>query len=119
MIHLQMDNIATLSYIAEMGGGTNNKVLSDLTKELCDYLISEWDHDYSRLFTRSTQCGGRSSVTVSNGFQQKETEPAYFQKDLQSLWTPDIYLFASILSHQVSAYLAWKPSPFSKGTDVF
>lgn len=114
-----MDNIATLSYIAKMGGGTNNKVLSDLTKELCDYLISEWDHDYSRLFTRSTQCGGRSSVTVSNGFQQKETEPAYFQKDLQSLWTPNIYLFASILSHQVSAYLAGKPSPFRKGTDVF
>ena len=102
-----------------MGGGTNNKVLSDLTKELRDYLISEWDHDYSRLFTRSTQCGGRSSVAVSNGFQQKETEPAYFQKDLQSLWTPNIYLFASILSHQVSAYLAGKPSPFRKGTDVF
>ena len=114
-----MDDIATLSYIAKMGGGTNNKILSDLTKELRDYLISEWDHDYSRLFTRSTQCGGRSSVAVSNGFQQKETEPTYFQKDLQSLWTPNIYLFASILSHQVSAYLAGKPSPYRKGTDVF
>ena len=46
---------------------------------------SEWDHDYCRVFTRNTQCGSRSSVTVSNGFQQMEAEPTYFQKDLQSL----------------------------------
>ena len=51
---------------------------------------SEWDHDYCRRFTRKSffQCGRRSSGTVSNKFQQMETEPSYFQKDLQSLSDP-------------------------------
>ena len=31
------------------------------------------------------QCGSRSSVTVSNGFQRIKTEPTYFQKDLRNL----------------------------------
>ena len=57
-----------------------------------------------------------------------ETEPTYFQKDVQNIdrfkkifqkvfWTPD--LFASIISHQVLMYLAWKLDQFSKGTDAF
>ena len=45
---------------------------------------SEWDHDYCRVFTRNTQCGSKSSVKVGNGFQRMETEPTYFQTDLQS-----------------------------------
>ena len=51
---------------------------------------SEWDHDYCRRFTRKCffQCGRRSSGTVSNKFQQIETKPSYFQKDLQSLSHP-------------------------------
>ena len=38
-----------------------------------------------------------------------EAEPTYFQKDLQIFWTTDIDHFASRISHQVAAYLAWKP----------
>ena len=57
-----------------------------------------------------------------------ETEPTYFQKDVQNIdrfkkifqkvfWTPN--LFASIISHQVPMYLAWKLDQFSKRTDAF
>ena len=37
-IHLQMDNIVSLSYIVEMWG-THNKVLSYITKEIWDYFL--------------------------------------------------------------------------------
>ena len=37
-IHLQMDNIVCLSYIVKMGG-IHNKVLSDISKEIWDFLL--------------------------------------------------------------------------------
>ena len=92
-----MDNIAALSYIAEMGGGTNNKVLSDLTEELCDYLISEWGYDYSRLFTRSTQCGGRSSVTVKGNWTR-----LFSKRSPKSLDSGHIPFCLDIISSSIS-----------------
>ena len=81
---------------------------------------SEWDHDYCRVFTRNTQFGSRSSVTVSNGFQQMTNEGILIFKEIcKVFWTPDIELFASRIPHQVPVYLAWKPDPFSKRTDAF
>ena len=41
--HLQMEDIAALSYIAKVaggGGGIHNKCLSDLAKEIWDYLLA-------------------------------------------------------------------------------
>ena len=39
-IHLQTDNMVALSYIVKMGG-THSKVLSDISKEIWDYLLSK------------------------------------------------------------------------------
>ena len=83
VVHLQMDNIATLSYISRMGQHPQQSFDRPTQRNL-GLPSSEWDHDYCRVFTRNNQCGSRSSRS-SNGFQQMETEPPYFQKDLQSL----------------------------------
>ena len=54
--------------------------------ETWDYLLANMAmFTVEHLPTRNTQCGSRSSVLVSNGFQQIETERIYFPKDLQSL----------------------------------
>ena len=39
-IHLQTDNMVALSYIVKIGG-THNKVLSDISKEIWDYLLTK------------------------------------------------------------------------------
>ena len=36
--YLQMDNMLALSYTKKMGGGTHNKIVSGLAKEIWDYL---------------------------------------------------------------------------------
>ena len=80
IIHLQMDNIEELSYIAEMGG-THRNVLIDLEKEIWDYLLVngimitveylpgthvEADHQSQFVTLSSKQkriCGYRSAVS--------------------------------------------------------
>ena len=80
---------------------------------------SEWDHDYCRVFTRNTQCVSKSSVKVGNGFQRMETEPTYFQTDLQSFLDSGHRPFHLKNTSSSIGYLAWKPDPFSKELDPF
>ena len=44
--------------------------------------------------------------------------PVIFQRVCRVLGSPDIDLFASRISHQVPAYMAWKPDPGSIATDA-
>ena len=39
-IHLQMDNVIALSHLVKMGG-THNKVLSNISKQIWDYLLAK------------------------------------------------------------------------------
>ena len=87
IIHLQMENIAVLFYLPKWGGYSQQGFVRPSQRNL-GLPYSEWDHDYCKVFTRNTQWGSRSSITVSDGFQRMETEPTYFQKDLQSLLDP-------------------------------
>ena len=58
------------------------------------------------------------SVTDSSEWK---VNPLILKKIRKTFWTPDIDLFASRMSHEALAYLAWKPDQFSglKWTDVF
>ena len=38
-IHFQIDNTTALSYLVKMGGGTKNKYLIELAKEIWKYLL--------------------------------------------------------------------------------
>ena len=42
----------------------------------------KWDHDYCRVFTRDTQCGGRPPISFSFKLKRMETKPPNLQKDL-------------------------------------
>ena len=50
------------------------------------------------------------SVTDSSEWK---VNPLILKKIRKTFWTPDIDLFASRMSHEALAYLAWKPDQFS------
>ena len=52
-------------------------------------------------------------------YREWKLNPLIFKKIWKVFWTPDVDLFASRISQQVPAYIAWKPGPFSKEMDVF
>jgi len=113
-----MDNTVALSYIVKMGG-TQNKDMIKLSKEIWDYLISQGititleylpSHLNIEADWESRNCQDSSEWKLA---------PRVFRGMCQKLGQPEIDLFASRLSHQLPAYMAWKPDPGSKATDAF
>ena len=100
-------------------GGTHTKVLSDLTKKNRDYLLENGIMIIVEYLpgTLNVEVDHHSrSVTDSNKWK---LNTLICKKICKVFWTPNINLLSSIKSHQVPAYLAWRPDPFSKGTDAF
>ena len=93
IIHLQMDNIVALPYIAKMGGGgggTHNKDLSQLAKEIWDYLL------VNRIMITVEYLPGTLNVearSVTN-FSEWKLNPLIFKMIYKVSWTSDIDLFA-------------------------
>ena len=117
-IRIKMDNMVTLSYLVKMGG-THNKVLSDLSKEIWDYLLGKGitiTAEYLPGILNQEADSESRSVKDSSEWKLKT---AVFQKVCQARGTPSIDLFASRLSHQVPEYMSWKLDPYSKGRDAF
>ena len=123
VVHLRMNNMVALSYIKKMGGGeggiTQNTVLSELAKEIWDYLIVN-----GITFTVEYLPGILSveadfqSRSVTNSSKWK-LNPERFRMICKALGAPDIDLFALRMSHQLPMYISWEPDPFSRGVDAF
>ena len=95
------------------GGGTHNKVLSHITKEIWDYLLSKGititvEHLPADLQSR-----------LKGDSSEWKLKPNVFQALCKREWTTDIDLFALRASNQVPCYYSWKLDPFSKGRDAF
>ena len=94
--------------------GTHNKVLSDLAEEIWDYLLANGIMITVEYLpgTLSVKADHQSrSVTDSSEWKLNQL---IFKKICKVFWTPDIDLFASRISHQVPAYIAWKTDPSAK-----
>ena len=104
-IHLQTDNIVGLSYIVKMGG-THNKVLSDISKEISDYLLLKEitiPLEYlPRVLNQEVDFYLRSMKDTS----ECKLKPRIFQALWNIRGTLDIDLFASRVSHQLSCYIS-------------
>ena len=117
-IHIQMDSIVALSYLVKMGG-TRNKSLTVLSKEICDYLLSKEitiTAEYlPGLLNVETDTQSRTVRYAS----EWKLNPRIFQKIYKYRGTPEINLFASRISHQLPTYISWKLDLHSHGRDAF
>ena len=111
-IHIQMDSIVALSYLAKMGG-TRNKSLTVLSKEIWDYLLSkEITITAEYLPGLLSEEADTQSRTVRDASEWK-VNPRIFLKIYKYRGTPEIDLFASRISHQLLTYISWKLDPYS------
>ena len=116
-IHCQTDNTADLAYLVKMGE-TKNKYLIELAKEIWKYLL----HHGITITAEYLP----SSMNVEADWQSRNAKDnselkiliQVFQRICQIKGKPEMDLFASRLSAQVPQYLAWKPDPYSQGTDA-
>ena len=116
-VHFQIDNTTALLYLVKMGG-TGNQMLLKLSKEIWQYLLKHQITITAEYLP--------SSLNVEADWQsQNSRDPSewklcakVFQQVSQRRGTPKVHLFASKLFHQLPQYFAWKPDPFSQGTDA-
>ena len=100
-------------------GGTRNKVLTDISKEIWDFLLlKEITITVEYLLGVLNQEADFQSRSMKDSNKWK-LKPQIFQALCNLRGTPDIGLFASRVSHQLSCYISWKLDPFSKGRDAF
>ena len=93
-------------------------MLLKLSKEIWQYLLK-----HQIIITAENI---PSSLNVEADWQSRNSSnpsewklcPKVFQQVCQRRGMPKIDLFASRLSHQLPQYFAWKPDPFSQGTDA-
>ena len=64
------------------------------------------DHDYCAVPPRSSEKGSRFLVQNCEGFKRVEANTASISSICQEWGKPDIFLFASRVSHQVVAYIS-------------
>jgi len=116
-IHFQIDNTTAIRYLAKMGG-THNSVLLKLSKEIWKFLLERGitiTTEY--LPSKLNVIADRESRARIDSSEWKMC-PKVFSQVCQKLGTPQIDLFASRLTHQLPRYMAWRPDPYSQGTDA-
>ena len=112
-----MDNKIALSYLVKLRD-PHNKDLLGLSKQIWDYLQSK------KITITAEYRPGHLNVTAdweSHSFQDKsdwKLSPEVFAKNCWKLGTPSIDLFASRMSHQLPAYMDWKPNPGSQAINT-
>ena len=117
VLHLKIDNMTALKYLAKMGG-TQNEYLIDIAKEVHTYLASKkitltLEYIPSKLNIRpdwqSRNWKDSSEWMLNHSF---------FLKICKAFGTPQIDLFASRTSHQLKDYYSWRPDPHSRATNA-
>ena len=70
------------SFIYKKDGGYPQQSSFKFGQGHLGLLDKKWDHDYCRIFTGDTQCGGRPTIPVSFKLKRMETKPPNLQKSL-------------------------------------
>ena len=116
-VHLQVDNMTALSYVAKMGG-TKCHVLVVIAKRIWEFLTSRQimiTVEYIPSILNVTADWESRNHKDSSDWQ---LDPQIFQFLMSVRQPPAIDLFASRLNAQLSQYMSWKPDPYSVGTDA-
>ena len=113
-IHFHVDNTTAQLYLVNIGEPN----VTEVKQRNLTVSPETSDHNYFRIPSKFFQRGGRLAVSKQQGSIRMETLPKVFQQVCERREMPKIDLFASRLSHQLPQYFAWRPDPFSQGTDV-
>ena len=104
-IHLQIDNTVALPYLMKMGG-TKSWELTKISNRIWHYLLDKEITLTAEWIPTQLNIEWKLSQTI-------------FQKFCKAMGTPNIDLFASLVSHQVPTYLSLKADPCCQGVDAF
>ena len=116
-IHMQIDNTCALAYLINMGG-TKNHQMTNIAKSIWSYLLGKGITCTAEYIPSELNVeADRESRAVD--FSDWKLDPKIFQKICAHLGSPTVDLFASLLNHQISKYISWKPDPTSIATDAF
>ena len=117
-IHIRIDNTTALSYIIKMGG-TKNALMLGIAKRIWHYLIlhkimitAEW------IPSHLNTIADWESRNVKDSAEWKLC-PKVFQSICLQRGRPDLDLFASRISKQLSRYFSWKADPECLAVDAF
>ena len=116
-IHLKIDNKTALSYIVKMVG-TKNRELILRSKSLWEYLLNKGitlTAEY--LPSKLNYIADHQSRNVKDWSEWKLC-PKTFKNICHKLGTPEIDLFASRTSHQLTSYMSLKADPNCRAVDA-
>ena len=89
-----------------------------ISKRNVELSPAPWDHHYSEYFPSSMNVEADWQSRNLKDHSEWELLPQVFQTICHIKGKLEIDLFASRLSAQVTQYIAWKPDPYSQGTDT-
>ena len=116
-IHLQINNIVTLSYLVKMGGYPQQNCLRYKQRDL-GLLAGQRDHNYSRTSSRCSQQRSRFPVTSSERLKRMEVGSQCFSSNMQEVGASRHRSFC-FQNFSSGPNISWKLDPFSKGKDAF
>ncbi len=117
-VQIRIDNTAAVYYINNMGG-TKSITLNKLAREIWYWCISR-DLDLTvvhipGLMNTKADFNSRSF----NVRTEWSLHPTVFSWLIQTLFTPDIDLFASRLNAKLQKFVSWMPDPCAYACDAF
>ena len=110
-----MDNTAVLSYLLTVGG-TKNKSLIKMIKEIWIYLINNQITNTAEYHPEKLNVRAHWQSRHSKNSSAWMLQRTVFLEICNNLGHPEIDLFASHLSHQLPQYYTCKPDPHSLET---
>ena len=113
-IHFQIGSTTALSYLVKIGG-TTNKDLIKLAKEICKYLLHHGITITAKYLPSSMNVEADWQSRNSKDHSEWKLLLQVFQRICQIKGKPEMDLFASRLSAQLLRCIAWKPDPYSQG----
>ena len=100
------------------GGGTHNKVLSDISKKIWDYSLSKGIIITAEYLPGALNKEADFQPRAVTDSSKWKLDCKVFQKICRRWELPDVDLFASGISHQVPTYMSWKLDPFNMGREA-
>ena len=117
-IHIQVDNMTSLSYLLKMAG-TKNPELMQILKEIWEFLLEQGITITAEYLPANLNCKADWESRHQKDSSEWKLRPLIFSKICQILVKKsEIDLLASRLSNQLPSFYSWKPDPNSLGTDA-
>ena len=101
-IHIQIDNTTALSYLVIMGG-TRSKTLTQISKEIWQYLLQEKNTLKGRMDPKQEKFSGRLGIQECKGSLGMDSKASSFSKNMQNDESDSKHLFAPRVSPPVEA----------------